>query len=72
MASKAFVTSSSPPPPPTFGVQGSANRRSPGLENFVKALAYHFCLIFTAAYTQRGDQLLAEPCREERKNSAVN
>ena len=43
-------------------VQGSAKRRSPGLVNFVIALAYHFCLALPAVFPQPGDHLLAEPC----------
>ena len=35
-----------------FVVQGSAKRRSPGLVNFVPALAYHFCLNLPAAFTK--------------------
>ena len=30
--------------------------------NFVLVVAYHFCLSLTAAFTQPGDHLLAEPC----------
>ena len=44
-------------------VQGLAKRRSPGLVNFVAAVAYHFCLAFPAAFTQPGTHLLAAPCR---------
>ena len=44
------------------GIQGSAKRRSPGLVNFVIALAYHFCLALPAAFMQPGDHLLADPC----------
>ena len=43
-------------------VQGSTNRRAPGLVNFVPALAYHFCLNLPAAFTQPGARLLVEPC----------
>ena len=43
-------------------VQGSTNRREPGLVNFVPALAYHFCLNLLAAFTQPGARLLVEPC----------
>ena len=39
-----------------------AKRQSPGLVNFVTALAYPFCLPLLAAFTQPGDHLLAEPC----------
>ena len=44
-------------------IQGSAERRSTDLVNFVcTAIAYHFCLALPAAFTQPGDHLLAEPC----------
>ena len=43
-------------------VQGSARRLSPGLENFVTAVAYHFCLSLPAAFTQPGSRLLADLC----------
>ena len=43
-------------------IQGEAKRRSPGLVNFVAAVAYHFCLALPAAFTQPGAHLLAEPC----------
>ena len=43
-------------------VQGWPKRRSPGLVNFVNALAYHFCLALPAAFTQPGAHLLAEHC----------
>ena len=41
--------------------------RSPGLVNFVPALAYHFCLAMPAAFTQPGDHILAEPCSNHQK-----
>ena len=37
--------------------------QSPGLVNFVPAVAYHFCLNLPAAFKQPGARLLAEPCR---------
>ena len=43
-------------------VEGSAKRRYPGLVNFVTAVAHHFCLALPAAFTQPGDNLLAEVC----------
>ena len=43
-------------------VQGSTNRRAPGLVIFVPALANHFGLNLTAAFTQPGARLLVEPC----------
>ena len=43
-------------------VQGSAKRRTPDLVNFVPAVAYHICLALSAAFTQPGNHLLAEPC----------
>ena len=52
-------------------VQGLAKRWSPGLVNFVPALAYHFCLVLPAAFTQPGAHLLAEPCRKGGKSFCV-
>ena len=46
----------------TMYVQGSTNRRAPGLVNFVPALAHHFCLNLPSAFTQPGACLLVEPC----------
>ena len=43
-------------------VQGSTIRRTPGLVNFVPALAYHFCLNLPATFTQPRARLLVEPC----------
>ena len=43
-------------------VLGSAKRRSPGLVNFVNALAYHSCLALSAAFTQPGVHLLEITC----------
>ena len=40
-------------------LQGSAKRRSPGLVNFVTALAYHFCLALPAAFSQPGGPIFA-------------
>ena len=42
-------------------IQGLAKRRSPGLVNFVDAVAYHFSLSLPAAFTQPGAHLSAEP-----------
>ena len=39
----------------------TAERRAPGLVNFVPAIAYHICLEFHAALTQPGAHILAEP-----------
>ena len=44
-----------------YVIQGSAKRRSPGLVNFVAAVAYHFCLALPAAFTQPRVHFLAEP-----------
>ena len=41
-------------------IQGSAKRWSPGLVNFVTAVAYHLYLALPAAFTQPGDHHLAE------------
>ena len=48
-----------------LSLQGSAERclPIPDLVNFVTALAYYLCLALLAAFTQPGDNLLAEPCR---------
>ena len=43
-------------------VQGSANPRTPGLVNFVIAVAYHFCLNLPRAFSQPGGRGLADPC----------
>ena len=43
-------------------IQGLAKRRSPGLVNFVPAVAYHFCQAMPAAFTQPGNHLLAGSC----------
>ena len=43
-------------------IQGSAKRQSPGLVNFVAALAYHIYLNLPAPFTQPGDHFLADPC----------
>ena len=44
-------------------LEGSAKRWSPGLVNFVTALAYQFCLAWPAALMHPGDHLSAELCR---------
>ena len=46
-------------------LQGSAKRWTPGLVNFVPAVAYHFCLALPAAFTQPGAHMLTEPCISE-------
>ena len=47
----------------TFGdIQGSANPRTPGLVNFVTAVAYHFCLNLPEKFSQPGARGLANPC----------
>ena len=43
-------------------MQGSAERRSPGLVNSTAAAAYHFCLALPAAFTHPGGLPLAKPC----------
>ena len=43
-------------------LQGSVQRWSLGLVNFVTALAYRFCLTLPAALTQPGDHISSEPC----------
>ena len=49
-------------PPQAVEVQGPTKSKSPGLVNFVTALAYLFCLALPAAFMQPGYHLLAEPC----------
>ena len=56
---RASASAQSSPP---ICVQGWAKRRSPGLVNFVTALAYHFCPALPPVFTQPGDYLLADPC----------
>ena len=43
-------------------VQGWAKRQSPGLGNFVTAVAYHLCLALLAAFTQPGDHFSDKLC----------
>ena len=43
-------------------VEGLTIRPFPGLENFVPAVAYHFCLNLPAAFSQPGNGLIAIPC----------
>ena len=43
-------------------VKGSANPQTPGLVNFVTAVAYHFCLNLPRAFSQPGARGLADPC----------
>ena len=43
-------------------IQGSANPRTPGLVNFVTAVAYHFCLSLPKTFSQPGVRGLADPC----------
>ena len=44
-------------------LQGSANPQTPGLLNFVTAVAYHFCLNLPRAFSQPGARGLADPCK---------
>ena len=53
--------------PRIWYVQGSANPRTPGLVNFVYAVAYHFCLNLPRAFSQPGARGLADPCRLTRR-----
>ena len=50
------------PHPRSPSTTGLAKIRSLGLVNFVTAVAYHYCLVLPAAFTQPGDHLLAQPC----------
>ena len=43
-------------------VQGSANPQTPGLVNFVTAVAYHLCLNLPRAFSQPGARGLADLC----------
>ena len=43
------------------GSTGLGQWRSPGLVNYVPALAYHICLALPSAFTQPGVRHLAEP-----------
>ena len=43
-------------------VQGPGKMWSPGLVNFVSAVAYLFCLNLPAAFSQAGDHNFASPC----------
>ena len=52
-------------------IQGSAKRWSPGLVNFVTALAYHFCLALPAAFTQPGARLFADLCMNSDSSPAA-
>ena len=42
-------------------LQGFTVRPFPGLENFVPAVAYHFCLSMPVAFSQLGNGLKVEP-----------
>ena len=43
-------------------IQDLAKLPFPGLQNFVTALAYHFCLNLPAAFSQPGNGLIEIPC----------
>ena len=47
----------------TMETQSLAKRRTPGLVNFVPAVAYHICLALPAAFTQPRARFSAELCR---------
>ena len=51
-------------PPPC--IQGWTIRPFPGLENFVPAVAYQFCLNLSAALSQPGNGLKMKPCSKEK------
>ena len=42
--------------------KGSAKSWTPGLENFITAVAYHFCPSLPASFTQPGASTLADLC----------
>ena len=52
-------------------LQGWAKRRTPGLENFDPAVAYHFCLNLPEKYSQPGDYFLAQPCISPTLHAAI-
>ena len=43
-------------------IQGSAIGRTPGLVEFVPAVAYYFCVALPAAFLQPGARLLTKSC----------
>ena len=43
-------------------VHGLAKKRFPGCENFVLAVAYHFCLALPEKFSQPGNHSFAGPC----------
>ena len=45
-----------------LALQRTSKRLRPGLVNFVTALAYHFCLNLSEAFTKPGRSLFADPC----------
>ena len=46
----------------THNIQGPAKKRFPGWENFVLAVAYHFCLALPEKFSQPGNHSFAGPC----------
>ena len=47
-------------------IQGVSKRPFPGLVIFVPAVAHHYCLNLTAAFSQPGNGLIGKPCIEIR------
>ena len=47
---------------PLICIQGPAKKRFPGCENFVLAVAYHFCLALPEKFSQPGNHSFAGPC----------
>ena len=46
-------------------LQGPAKKRFPGCENFVLAVAYHFCLALPEKFSQPGNHSFAGPCKTD-------
>ena len=47
---------------PPICIQGPAKKQFPGCENFVLAVAYHFCLALPEKFSQPGNHSFAGPC----------
>ena len=44
------------------GIQGWAEKWTPGLVNFVPSVACHLCLNLPGIFSQPGDHFIAQPC----------
>ena len=49
-------------------IQGSPKECFPGLVNFVTAVAYHFCLNLSRAFSQPGQHSFGDPCTVYRES----